>query len=172
MDVLGSSHLGAALAAMVTGAVVLLSRKGTAWHRRWGWAYVASMATVIATALLIYDLFGYFGPFHVAAMISLGTVAAGLAPAVRRVPRGRWIEAHAYWMSGSYVGLLAAAVSETVTRYMDWPFGASVMAASLLVCAIGIAVMLARVPRASDDLRSRSPMLLTVGGRTRQQTPR
>ena len=73
MDLLGITHLAAAIVAMIVGAVVLLSRKGTYWHRCCGWLYVGAMAAVIVTALLIYDLFGGFGPFHVAALISAAT---------------------------------------------------------------------------------------------------
>jgi len=146
LDLLGVTHLASALLALIAGGLVLLSRKGTRWHRRCGRVYVGAMAVVIATALLIYDLFGGFGPFHVAALVSLVTVTMGMIPARRRAPRGRWIEMHAYWMCGSYVGLLAAAVSETATRYLDLPFGATVIAASLTVCGIGVAAMLVRIP--------------------------
>lgn len=146
MDLLGTTHLAAAIVAMIAGAVVLLSRKGTYWHRCCGWLYVGSMGAVIVTALLIYDLFGGFGPFHVAALVALFTVTMGLLPARRRTPKGRWVAIHAYWMSGSYVGLLAAAVSETATRYLELPFGATVITASLIVSGVGIAVMLGRMP--------------------------
>jgi hypothetical protein len=42
------------------------------------------------TALSIYHLFGRFGPFHVASVISLATICAGFVPAVlivRQVPK-------------------------------------------------------------------------------------
>jgi len=155
MDLLGSTHLWAALLAMLAGAVVLLLRKGTLWHRRWGWLYVAAMATVIVTAFLIYDLFGTFGPFHVAALISLVTVTMGLLPALRRRPKGRWVPLHAYWMSGSYVGLIAAATSEIATRYLDWGFGATVMAATAVVTVVGVVSILALVPRAIRRMAAR-----------------
>jgi uncharacterized membrane protein len=155
VDLLGTTHLWAALLAMLAGAVVLMSRKGTQWHRRWGWLYVAAMATVIATALLIYDLFGTFGPFHVAALISVVTVTMGLLPALRRRPKGRWVSLHASWMSGSYVGLIAAATSEIATRYLDWSFGATVIAASTVVTVVGVVSILALVPGAIRRMAAR-----------------
>lgn len=157
MDVLGVGHLAAAIAAMSAGAVVLLSRKGTRWHRRWGWLYVGSMLAINATALMIYDLFGGFGPFHAAALVSLGTVAMGMVPVRQRAPRGRWLPMHAYWMSGSYVGLLAAFVSESATRYFDYDFGNTVIAATVVVSGVGVALMLVRVPVAMRNVGKRSP---------------
>jgi uncharacterized membrane protein len=116
MSPLGRLHLAAALAALAAGAWVLLRPKGTAAHRRAGWAYVASMLLLNATALLIYRLTRTFGPFHVAALVSLATLVAGVVPARRRQPAGAWLERHYFFMAYSYLGLAAAAFAETVTR--------------------------------------------------------
>ena len=89
------------------------------------------------TALAIYRLFGGFGPFHVAALVSLVTVLMGTIPARRRQPRGKWLERHYYWMTWSYVGLLAAAGSEAVTRIPQTRFWWMVIAATLPVVAGG-----------------------------------
>lgn len=95
MNPLGLLHTGAAVLALAAGAVVLLQREGTRLHRRIGWAYVASMATMNGTALLIHRLFGGFGPFHlVATVFTFGVGAtmirrragATLAPFVRAAP--------------------------------------------------------------------------------------
>jgi uncharacterized membrane protein len=94
MSTLGWIHTAVALAALVTGAAVLLRSKGTGRHRQLGWTYVASMVLLNATALAIYRLTGSFGPFHVAALLSLATVIAGVVPAVRRRPAGTWVEYH------------------------------------------------------------------------------
>jgi uncharacterized membrane protein len=116
MSLLGWAHTASAVAALAAGAAVLLLTKGTRTHRRLGWLYVASMLALNGTALLIYRLFGGFGPFHVAALFSLATVVAGVVPAVRRRPPRRWVERHYGLMSFSYVGLVAAGVSEVATR--------------------------------------------------------
>jgi len=113
---LGRLHFAAAILALVTGAWVLLRPKGGRLHRRVGWSYVASMLALNATALVIYRLTGTFGPFHVAALVSGGTLVAGVLPAWRRRPRGKWIEHHYFFMTYSYLGLVAAAVAETATR--------------------------------------------------------
>src|SRR6476661_2846417 len=87
---LGWTHTFAAITALVSGAGVLLTRKGTRRHRQLGWIYVVSMLLLNATALMIYRLFGRFGPFHVGAVFSLVTVIMGTLAALRaRGARGQ-----------------------------------------------------------------------------------
>lgn len=148
MSGIGTTHLLLSITAILAGAVVALLPKGSRTHARWGLLYAWSMIGVNATALAIYRLFGRFGPFHWAALFALAALVVGWLPAVRRRPRGRWVRRHAWWMAGSYVGLLAAAVSETATRFLDLPFGATVVVASVVTIALGVAVMFWRVPRA------------------------
>jgi uncharacterized membrane protein len=150
----GWTHMIAAVAALVAGAAVLLTRKGTRRHRQLGWVYVVSMLLLNGTALLIYRLFGRFGPFHVGAVFSFVTVVAGTLAAIgarrargRRdaVERARALRRHYQWMTWSYVGLAAAAVSETATRVpalrprpdQVLAFGVTVAVATLLVVMVG-----------------------------------
>ena len=137
MSLLGWFHTATALVALASGAAVLLRRKGTRWHRRAGWTYVVSMLVLNATALMIYRLFGTFGPFHFAALLSLFTVLAGVFFAVRRRPPGKWVEAHYYWMTFSYVGLVAAAFAEVATRLPGARFWWAVLIATLGIVGIG-----------------------------------
>lgn len=155
MSLTGSVHLALALAALLLGLVVTLTQKGTTAHRRWGWAYVASMVGLNVSALLIYRLLGQFGPFHAAALFSLMTVAAGMIPARRRSNRW-WLRQHAYWMSGSYIGLWAAAIAETATRTSVLPFWWMVLACTLAVSMAGTWLTLTRVPRAIESLKGRN----------------
>lgn len=137
MNLLGLVHTGSALVALACGAVVLLQRKGTRVHRRLGWTYVASMVTLNVTALLIYRLFGGFGPFHVAALVSLATLAAGVVTVARRRPAHNWVEHHYWWMAYSYLGLVAAGVAETTTRSGVVGFWWAVLAATVFVFGVG-----------------------------------
>lgn len=141
MNTLGWIHTSCAVVALLAGAAVLLRPKGTATHRRIGWLYVGSMLGLNATALLIYRLFGGFGPFHVAALLSLATVVGGMLPALRRRPG--WVTRHYWWMTYSYVGLLASAASEVVTRLPRTAFWGAVLVASVAVVAVG-AVLISR----------------------------
>lgn len=137
MPIIGLLHTGAAVAALACGAVVLLQRKGTRMHRRIGWAYVASMVTLNVTALLIYRLFGGVGPFHVAALASLATLAAGIVTVVRRRPAQSWVERHYSWMAYSYLGLVAAGVAEATTRSGVIGFWWAVLAATVFTFGVG-----------------------------------
>lgn len=146
MDVVGLIHTGVALAALVLGLAVVLCRKGTTVHRRTGRLYVGAMLLLNGTALAIYDLFGFFGPFHFAAVVSLGTIGAGLYPIYTRRPRGRWIERHAYFMAWSYAGLVAALMAELAVRVPGLGFGWAVLG-TLVVAVTGAAFIIhTRVP--------------------------
>lgn len=140
MPLLGQVHVAAAVLALASGALVLRRPKGTARHRALGWVYVGAMLATNLTALGIYRLFGRFGPFHAAALASLATTAVGII-ATRRRARRNWIAYHYFWMTYSYLGLVAAAVSETATRTMrpqsGAMFGVAVLVATLVVFAIG-----------------------------------
>jgi uncharacterized membrane protein len=152
--VLGLAHVLAALAALCLGSAVLFSRKGTRRHRHIGRAYFVMMLALNGTALFDYELYGRFGPFHWMALASLITVVAGYSAAKRRM--AGWQYRHAYFMAGSFVGLVAAAVAEVISRVPGWPFGASVAISSFAVIALGIWIMLRRIPPIIDRPRSRA----------------
>ena|SRR5688500_10568640 len=147
MNALGGFHTLCALAALASGAAVLLRPKGTRGHRQLGWIYVGSMLAVNVTALMIYRLFGGFGPFHVAALLSLATVIAGIIPAVRRRPRDRWLDRHYFFMTYSYLGLLAATAAEIGTRLpaARGAFWWAVIVATIVVFAVGGVMIRRRV---------------------------
>src|SRR5688572_20218407 len=105
LDPVGTVHLFLGLLAVTLGLAVVVMRKGTVAHRRAGFFYAVVMVLLNATALMIYDLFGRFGPFHTLALVSLATLAAGVVPVWLRRPRA-WLELHARFMSWSYAGLL------------------------------------------------------------------
>lgn len=117
MSPLGVVHFVFSLLAIALGAIVMLLPKGTRWHRTWGHGYFWCMIGVVATALALYNLTGGVTPFHLAAVVGGATVLAGLWSVLGRRPRKMWITAHATWMSWSYVGLLAAFVAESLTRF-------------------------------------------------------
>ena len=136
----GVIHTFFALLSMVLGSWVLLKRKGTTIHKRIGHAYVASMILLNATSFGMHT-FGAFGPFHFAAVMSLGTVIAGIIPAIRR-KNSKWVIQHYYFMSWSVVGLYAAFWSEVGTRVIDIKlFWWAVALATGLTVAIGARVI-------------------------------
>ena len=141
MSTLGWIHTAAAVAALALGAAVLLRGKGTGSHRRLGWTYLIAMVLLNVTALAIYRLTGSFGPFHVAAILSLASVTAGVIPAVRRKPAVTWVEHHYWWMTYSYLGLIAAAVAEVMTRVPGVRFWWTVVIASVAVFVVGVPII-------------------------------
>lgn len=109
MDALSLFHTACGFAALLSGGFVVWMRKGTATHRRMGWTYVAAMALLCGTSFFIYELFGGFGAFHIAALVSSVSVLGGmLAPLLRRHIGAQWLEAHYKFMLWSYVGLVMA----------------------------------------------------------------
>ena len=130
-------HLVSAVSALAFGACVLYTRKGTRLHKQLGYAYLLNMLGLNITALFIYQLTGHFGPFHGAALASFITLIAGFIPAYLRLPNGRWLELHYEFMNWSYVGLIAAGVSEVATRLPSAPFWPAVVASMFVVFLSG-----------------------------------
>ncbi len=147
-------HVVSAMVALVLGATVLLLRKGNSRHRLLGQVYFGSMLILNLTALLIYRLFGGFGLFHVAAVISLATVIAGVLGVRRRKPG--WVDRHYYWMTFSYVGLLAGAASEAATRLPQAPFWWAVALASLVILVGGALIIFRRAGTTLAPFRAMS----------------
>ncbi len=165
-------HFAASIASIALGAVVLVQGpKGGRRHRQLGWTYVVAMLTVNVTAFTLYGLFGGFGPFHVAAIISLTGIVAGTlsARSARRArlerqafKRSHRVEVHYWWMTFSYVGLVAALASEAITRLpatraigggAGAVFGAAVGGATALVFAVGSYLIVTRRVRALQPFR-------------------
>lgn len=130
-------HIVASVSALTFGLWVVLTRKATGLHRWLGYAYFFNMLGLNIAAFFIYRLTGHFGPFHGAALASLMTLTAGFVPAYLRYPRKGWLELHYEFMNWSYVGLLAAAVSEILTRLPSSLFWGAVLAGSLSVFFVG-----------------------------------
>lgn len=123
----------------------MFCRKGTRKHRWVGRSYVFMMLGLNLTALLNYELYGRFGPFHWMVLASLATVAAGMVPTWRKAPG--WIYGHAYFMAWSYIELMVAAVAEIASRIPGWSFGPSVIISSVVVIVAGVWIMQKTNPR-------------------------
>lgn len=109
MSLLILSHTVFGIAALAAGAFVLARQKGDRWHRWTGWGYTASLAVLCVESFWIQDatpFFRGFGMFHVMALVSLGTLLAGIIPAIRRRPG--WLGWHYAFMAWSYIGLVMA----------------------------------------------------------------
>jgi uncharacterized membrane protein len=144
---LGLIHVAFGVSALALGLTMLLQPKGTPRHRRIGQGYVLAMLFLNLTALSIYHLFGRFGPFHVASLISLATICAGFVPVFIRRPRIGWMDLHAHFMCWSYGGLVAAFLAEVGVRTPGLHFGVAVIVASVVTIAVGAVVIFRQVPK-------------------------
>lgn len=111
----GFIHLIFSIIALITGLLVLTTKKGTKKHKQFGYIYSISMIILNLTAFMIYKLYGKFGLFHWFAIISSITLLIGLYPVLSK--RGRnylWI--HFTYMYWSVAGLYCALMAEIFSR--------------------------------------------------------
>ncbi|MBO6794350.1 MAG: DUF2306 domain-containing protein [Balneolaceae bacterium] len=154
-DLLGGLHFAPALLAMFFGAFVLFRKKGGPIHIKAGYAYSAMMLLLNVSALLIYKLFGKFGPFHIAAVISLVTLLGGLIPAYLRKPKHNWLEFHYEFMNWSVIGLYAAFWSETFSRFFRFAgFWVLVATATAITVAVGAYLLKSRKKKILEKYQS------------------
>ena len=147
LTVAGWVHTVLASVGIVVGAEQVLRRRRDRLHRRLGYVYVVSMVVADCVILTVYRFSGRFNVFHAGALVNLVTIALALRPMLRSPRPTQWRLTHYMWITWSYIGLLAAAVTEFVIRTQPFGLGGAAVAAtivsSLLVTAIG-AVLIQR----------------------------
>lgn len=133
---IGYIHLFFAIIAMITGLVVVLNTKGTRFHKRIGYIYVANMLLLNISSFFIFNFNG-FSIFHFFAMASLATIFAGMYAVLKK--NKNWIYKHYYFMAWSVVGLYCAFWSEVGTRFVNnmQEFWWAVVIATFLTAFIG-----------------------------------
>lgn len=98
-------HIVAGLTAVVTGAMVMLMRKGTPRHRRFGWAYVIALVVVFLTMVVMVAI---RWPLNLHLLV-LGTVSLAIALLGVLNRRRRWPDSwHILAMGSSYIAMLTA----------------------------------------------------------------
>lgn len=122
-DYIGFIHLVTAIIAMITGSMILVMKKGTLNHKRVGYIYVAAMLALLVTAFMIYRLWGVWGLFHYAAVISSVTLLGGFLPIIFQYPEKNYIAFHFSFMYWSVMGLYGAFFSEIMTRVPNLLYG-------------------------------------------------
>ena len=148
---LATGHLLAAVSALLVGAAVLLLPKGTHTHRVIGAVYVLSLVLVNVAALSLHRE-STFGVFHALAVASLVTIAGGLAPLVLGKRSLPVLVTHAYCMTWSYAGLVAAGCGQLAVAvgHGDGPWVVPVVIGTVL--SISGVVIFGRVPSTLDEL--------------------
>jgi uncharacterized membrane protein len=139
------AHVTAALSALLAGLAVLLMPKGTPIHRATGTLYVVALVLVNAAALSLHRE-AAFGLFHALAVVSLLTTGAGLAPLLRGKRSQAVVTLHAFCMTWSYVGLVAAGCGQLTVSVADGSAAWLVPAVIVSVLTAGGVVIAGRVP--------------------------
>jgi uncharacterized membrane protein len=105
-------HAGAAILALLVGAVVLFRRKGNRPHRQLGKLWVGLMALVALSSFFIWTirLWGVFSPIHLLSILTLFLLWRGVSHA-----RAHNIRLHMRTMRYTYV--LALVISGLFTFY-------------------------------------------------------
>lgn len=137
----GLVHTIVALLAMVFGTSVLILKKGTALHKKMGYAYVLSMVIMLVTSFMLFNLFGEWGVFHYMAVVSMLTISAGMIPAWFRKSFKNWRELHFTFMFWSVIGLYCAFFAEALTRIPGTGFFKMVGLASGVVVGLGFLII-------------------------------
>jgi uncharacterized membrane protein len=147
---LATAHVLAALSALGAGAAVLLMPKGTHTHRVIGAVYVLALVLVDVAALSLHRE-NSFGVFHALAVVSLVTIAVGLVPLLVGKRSPMVLTNHAYCMTWSYAGLVAAGCGQLAVAVGQDDIGAWVVPAAIAtVLLISGVVIFGRVPLILD----------------------
>ena len=153
-DTYGLIHVIAAVIALLSGSLVLIMRKGTRRHKQVGYVYVAGMVVLIATALMIYRLFGGWGVFHYTTLVSLLTLGLGMIPILTKRPSKSWKYLHFSFMYWSVMGLYAAFAAEILTRVPQTPFFGMVGIATGGILLVGGIFFGIKIPKWTRQLKA------------------
>ena len=141
-----TGHVVAALSALLAGAAVLLSPKGTYTHRKIGTIYVLALVLVNVAALSLHRE-NAFGVFHALAVVSLVTLTVGLSPLLLGKRSPAVFATHAYCMTWSYAGLVAAGCGQLAVAVGEDHLGAWVVPLVIgTVLSVSGVVIFGRVP--------------------------
>ena len=144
-----STHVLAALSALGAGAAVLLLPKGTHNHRMIGTVYVLALLVVNVAALSLHRE-NTFGVFHALAVVSLVTIAVGLSPLLLGKRSPMVITTHAFCMTWSYAGLVAAGCGQ-LTVVVGHDVGTWVVPVAIAtVMSVSGVVIFGKVPSTVD----------------------
>ncbi len=157
LTVAGWIHTILSGSAIAMGAEQVLRTRRDRLHRWIGYAYVVALLVGDIAILTVYRFNGHFNMFHVGAVANLLCLGMAMRPMWARPRPPQWKLTHYMWISWSYVGLLAAALTEFVVRTQPIPGKAAsivvTIAASGLVTGIG-AWLIARNKPAPAPVRA------------------
>lgn len=154
MTATGLAHVAAAVLAVAAGGVALTAPKGLQRHVVAGRTYAVSLLALNVAALMTYQETGRPGIFHVLAVASLVTLAAGLVSFIPgRTRDAAAVARHAIFMAWSYVGLISAGLAQLVAATTRGDDTVPVLLTTLGAVAVGGFIVHARVPKSLPPRR-------------------
>ncbi len=155
LTIAGWIHTVLSTTGILVGAEQLIRTRRDRLHRWLGYVYVGSMLVADCTILTVYRFSGHFNVFHVGAIVNMVMIALALRPMLARPRPRQWRVMHYMFISWSYVGLLAAALTELVIRTQPLgPGGPTIfatMVASTLVATVGAVLIQRHKPKLVAD---------------------
>jgi len=146
-----TGHVLAVLLALTAGAAVLVLPKGKHTHRVIGTIYVLALVLGNVAALSLHRE-NAFGVFHALAVVSLVTIAVALSPLLLGKRSPMVIANHAYCMTWSYAGLVAAGCGQLAAA-TGQDVGAWVVPVAIgTVLSISGVVIFGKVPPTLDRM--------------------
>ena len=143
-NVYGLFHVITATIAMISAIIVLLSKKGTVFHKKVGYVYISCIVLLNISSFGVMEFVkGQPGPFHFGAIISLIFTALGIIPAIRKTNKN-WLRKHYYYINGSVIGLFSAFFVESVFRSFESKVVVTTVtiAISMVTAIVGTLLML------------------------------
>ena len=148
---LATGHIGAAIATLLVGAAVLVLPKGTQTHQVIGAVYVGVLVVVNVAALSLHRE-NAFGVFHALAVASLATIVVGLSPLLLGKRSPPVIATHAYCMTWSYAGVVAAGCGQLAAAVSEESPGWVVPVTIGTVLSLSGVAIFGRVPPIVDRM--------------------
>jgi hypothetical protein len=112
----GAIHGTLAASSIFLGLLQFVWPKRGPGHRARGYAYVYGMVAADAAAFLIYRFTGHFNILHVGAIANFTWIVLAMIPLLRSPRRPGFHIWHYHFISWSYVSLMAAGMTQLVTR--------------------------------------------------------
>lgn len=130
----GLLHFSSAVVGMLTGSIMLLSKKGTTIHKKAGYVFVVALLIVNISAMFIYDFNdGSIGVFHFLIPVSVFFLLFGLLPMLGK-RKVHAVMRHNIGMNGAALGLWAAGATEYFVRELSYGLNPNqLMAYSFLI---------------------------------------
>lgn len=132
----GWIHTVLSTVGILVGAEQLIRTRRDRLHRRLGYVYVSAMLIADGAILSVYRFNGHFNVFHVGAFVNIVMIALALQPMLATPRPHQWRIKHYMFVAWSYVGLLAAALTELVIRTQPLGGGRATILATILASAL------------------------------------